>query len=196
MERQSRWYTAKDVYQQLLKENKYYFDAAIRLAWVWLQLGSYENMVEVFESMDRESDSYRRVTRPERFITPRAYLLHLGGSSSEGKELLKQLGKNKDIYSTILELCINYEGIIRKGVELQILKEFLRPNREFCYKLCREDHQATFGYMLLAIICLVDKKFTKSQGMEFFNMLKQFSLDEIPSILFNMAFFLLNYDEY
>lgn len=50
--------------------------------------------------------------------------------------------------------------------------------------------------MLLAIILLVDKKFTKNQGIEFFNNLKQFSSDEIPSILFNMGLFLMNYDDY
>ena len=85
--------------------------------------------------------------------------------------------KNKDLYTQIFELCINYENIMRKGVELANLKEFLRPNREFCYKYCSEDPNATFGYMLLAIILLADKKFTKAQGIEFFNNLKQFSSD-------------------
>ena len=50
--------------------------------------------------------------------------------------------------------------------------------------------------MLLAIIFLVDKRFTKAQGIEFFNNLKMFSSDEIPTILFNMGFFLMNYDDY
>jgi hypothetical protein len=153
-------------------------------------------MVRVLEEMDRNCEGFRRVIRPERYVTPKAYLQHLGGSSSEAKETLKGLGKVKDVYSTVLELCINYESIMRKGVELPMLKEFLRPNREYCYKFCRDDPGATFGYMLLAIICLVDKKFTKTQGVEFFNSLKQFSSDDIPTILFNMAFFLLSYDDY
>ena len=71
---------------------------------------------------DKDSDPYRRVIRPERFVTPKAFLQHISGSSSEAKETLKLLGKNKDIYSTILELCINYESIMRKGVEMSILK--------------------------------------------------------------------------
>jgi hypothetical protein len=50
--------------------------------------------------------------------------------------------------------------------------------------------------MLLAIILLADKKFTKSQGIEFFNNLKQFSSDELPTILYNMGLFLFNYDDY
>lgn len=50
--------------------------------------------------------------------------------------------------------------------------------------------------MLLAIVFLADKKFTKAQGIDFFNNLKQFSADDIPTILFNMAFFLMNYDDY
>jgi hypothetical protein len=52
------------------------------------------------------------------------------------------------------------------------------------------------AYMLLAIVFLADKKFTKAQGIDFFNNLKQFSADDIPTILYNMAFFLMNYDDY
>jgi len=54
---------------------------------------------------------------------------------------------------------------MRKGVELSTFKEFLRPNREFCFKYCNEDHNATFAYMLLAIILLSDKKINKTQGI-------------------------------
>ena len=32
--------------------------------------------------------------------------------------------------------------------------------------------------------------------MQFFNLLKQFSIEEIPSILFNMGLFLMNYEDY
>ena len=52
------------------------------------------------------------------------------------------------------------------------------------------------AYLLLAIIFLVDKKFTKAQAIEYFNSLKQFSAEEIPTILYNMGFFLMNYDDY
>lgn len=52
------------------------------------------------------------------------------------------------------------------------------------------------AYMLLAIVFLADKKFTKAQGIDFFNNLKQFSADDMPTILYNMAFFLMNYDDY
>lgn len=79
---------------------------------------------------------------------------------------------------------------------MSTLKEFLRPNRDFCYKYCSEDPFATFGYMLLAIILLADKKITKAQGIEFFNNLKQFSSDELPTILYNMGMFLTNYDDF
>lgn len=34
----------------------------------------------------------------------------------EAKDSLKMLGKAKDVYSQILELCINYENLMRKGV--------------------------------------------------------------------------------
>jgi hypothetical protein len=67
--------------------------------------------------------------RPERFIAAKAYLQHIAGNSAEAKESLKQLGKGKDVYSTLLELSINYESIMRKGVEMNVLKEFLRPSR-------------------------------------------------------------------
>jgi hypothetical protein len=50
--------------------------------------------------------------------------------------------------------------------------------------------------MLLVIILISDKKLGKQQGIEFFNNLKQFSSDDIPSILYNMGLFLMNYDEY
>jgi|JI9StandDraft_1071089.scaffolds.fasta_scaffold513134_1 hypothetical protein len=52
------------------------------------------------------------------------------------------------------------------------------------------------AYMLLVIVFLADKKFTKAQAIEFFNNLKQTSSEELPTILFNMAFFLMNYDDY
>ena len=81
-------------------------------------------------------------------------------------------------------------------MEMSTLKEFLRPNRDFCYKFCNEDHHATFAYMLFVIVLLVDRKFTKTQGMEFFNQLKQFGAEDIPSILYNMAVFLLRYDDH
>ena len=62
-------------------------------------------------------------------------------------------------------MCITYEGLMRKGVELNVLKDFLRPNRQFCYKICRDDHNAAFAYMLLAIVLLADKKISKAQGI-------------------------------
>ena len=42
-------------------------------------------MVEVLEGIERDSEQYKKVIRPERFITPRAYLQHIAGSSSEAK---------------------------------------------------------------------------------------------------------------
>ena len=57
-------------------------DAALRLAWVQYNLGSFNKMVEVLEVIEADSEEYKRVIRPERFVTPRAYLQHISGSSS------------------------------------------------------------------------------------------------------------------
>ena len=82
MERKGHWYTAKNIYEKILVSNRYYMDAVLRLAWVWYNLGSFGKMVETLQGLDKDGDSYRRVIRPERFITPKAYLLHIAGSSS------------------------------------------------------------------------------------------------------------------
>lgn len=94
-----------------------------------MQLGSYRKVSEILESIDKVCEENRKTLRAERYFTIKAYIQHLCGSSVEAKDSLKMLGKAKDIYSQILELCINYENLIRKGVEANILKEFLRPNR-------------------------------------------------------------------
>ena len=60
-------------------------DATLRLAWVEYNLGGYSKMVEVLEGIDRDCEQYKRVIRPERFITPRAFLQHIAGNSSEAK---------------------------------------------------------------------------------------------------------------
>ena len=46
--------------------------------------------------------------RPERYIHAKAWLEHEIGSNVQAKDTLKTLGKNKDIYAHLLELCINY----------------------------------------------------------------------------------------
>ncbi len=124
-----KWFSAKDAYEEILSVNKYHLDSALRLAYVWYQLGNYKKIVEILQDIDKLCEENRKILRLDRVISTKAYLLHLCGSSTEAKEALKSLGKNKDIYSQVLELCINYEGLIRKGVEPNILKEFLRPNR-------------------------------------------------------------------
>lgn len=164
-EKQNRLFAARDIYRDILKHNKYHLDTALRLASIEHQLGNYSEVVELLEEVDRLCENNRKVLRIEKVISAKAYLLHLIGSSVEAKDCLKLLGKSKDIYSQCLELCINYESIMRKGVEANILKDFLRPNREFCYKFCKEDPHATMAYMLLVIIFLADKKFTKAQGL-------------------------------
>lgn len=102
--------------------NKYHLDSALRLAYVWYQLGNYKKIVEILQDIDKLCEENRKILRLDRVISTKAYLLHLCGSSTEAKEALKSLGKNKDIYSQVLELCINYEGLIRKGVEPNIMK--------------------------------------------------------------------------
>lgn len=59
----------------------------------------------------------------------KAYLHNQMGNASEAKEIVKRLAKVKDIYLQLFELGIGYESIMRRGVELPMLKEFLRPNR-------------------------------------------------------------------
>lgn len=97
-----KWYSAKTIYEEILEENKYHVDSALRLANVWHQLGSYRKVIEILESIDKACDENRKILRGERYITIKAYIQHLCGSSMEAKESLKVLGKTKDVYSQIL----------------------------------------------------------------------------------------------
>jgi hypothetical protein len=63
---------------------------------------------EILESIDKVCDENRKILRADRYITIKAYIQHMCGSSMEAKDNLKMLGKAKDVYSQILELCINY----------------------------------------------------------------------------------------
>lgn len=49
-----------------------------------------------------------KLLRADRLYNLKAYLQHLSGNTSEAKETIKLLGKQKDIYTQVFELCMNY----------------------------------------------------------------------------------------
>lgn len=63
-------------------------------------------------------------------------------------------------------------------------------------RLCHDDPNNAFGYLVLCILLLTDKRISLKQGAELFGQLKQHSADEIPIILYNMGLFFMNYDDY
>ncbi len=63
MEKQMKLYSAKQVYEEILKNNKYHLDSALRLANVEYQLGNYRKFVEILEEIDKLCEENRKILK-------------------------------------------------------------------------------------------------------------------------------------
>lgn len=102
----------------------------------------------------------------------KGHLQHLDGGNLDAKETLKKLGKNKYQYGAYYDICLGYETVIKKQLEMVTVKDFIRPNREYLINVCSSDHYNFYCYMLLTVLLVTDKKISKEQATAFFNQLK------------------------
>ena len=76
-----------------------------------------------------------------------------------------------------------------------MVKDFIRPNREFLIGVCSNDHHNFYSYMLLTVLLITDKKISREQGAIYFNQLKVAEL-EFPEVLFNLGLYQIMNGEY
>jgi hypothetical protein len=88
-----------------------------------------------------------------------------------------------------------YESAIKKQLDIVVLKDFLRPNRETCIQICGADASNVHSYLMLIILFLTDSRISKEQGIKYFNQLK-IAEEEFPSILFNFGIFSILNEDY
>lgn len=50
-------------------------------------------------------------------------------------------------------------------MDLTVLKDFIRPKREFVIRLCQEDPSMLYSYMAMMVLLVTDRKVTKAQGV-------------------------------
>lgn len=102
----------------------------------------------------------------------------------------------KTLYPTLLLKSMEYDVHMRLGYNMSDLKNYLRPMREYCFRKMEEDPHSAFMVMLTAVILTTDKKLSFKDGNEFFSSIKVELQQELPSVLYNLALFYLNYGEY
>lgn len=92
-------------------------------------------------------------------------ILKLWGDQVGAKDLARQITKTtRDVYTQIYELSLQYEQLLKRQPELVVIKDFLRPNREIYMRLCHDDPSNAFGYLVLCILLLTDKRISMKQG--------------------------------
>lgn len=82
------------------------------------------------------------------------------------------MGKKKFAYEHFYEICLGYETIMKKNLEMMVIKDFLRPNRQYCVSICKHESNNFYSYMLLIILLMTDHKINREQAALFFNQLK------------------------
>ena len=70
-----------------------------------------------------------KILRTDKLLNAKAHILHQIGKDNKARDILRFLGKNRDIYSQLYESCIEYEALIKRQVDMVVLKEFIRPKR-------------------------------------------------------------------
>lgn len=186
---------AINIHKNLISLNKYFVDSYVRMADIIHTLGDRDQAFEFLENAINMCQSVKsNDVRVDKLIVMKAHLHHIEGNNNDSRESLRRLGKNRFLYENFYDLCLNYEAIMRKNVDRMVLKEFLRPNRQFCIDVCSSDPSNVFAYMMLTIIFLTDGRITKEQGKMYFSQLK-IAEQEFPEILYNFGVFsLLNED--
>ena len=107
----------------------------------------------------------------------KAHLQHEDGGNLDAKETLKKLGKNKYQYGSYYDICLGYETVIKKQMEMVTIKDFIRPNREYLIDICSRDHANFYSYMLLTVLLITDRKISKAQADSYFSILKVAELE-------------------
>lgn len=88
----------------------------------------------------------------------KAYLQHKNGANLDARETLKILGKKKYQYESYYEICLGYETVIQKKMDMETIKDFIRPKIEYIVEVCTQDHSNFYYYMLLTVLLLTENK--------------------------------------